>query len=103
MAVRDDKGRFLKGISGNPKGPGRGYKKVAYREMEDAINSFQEEHGVSYWKAAVLLSMKLARQGNTALICKVLDKFVPSKIEVYEDDAPESLPFIIRGPTSNAN
>lgn len=97
--TRGADGRFLPGVSGNPKGPGKGYRKIAYKEMEDAINAFQEEHGVSYWKAAVLLSMKLAQQGNTTLLCKVLDKFVPSKVEVTETDAMDQLPFVVRGPS----
>ncbi len=98
--IRDERGHFLPGVSGNPKGPGKGYRKIAYKEMEDAINAFQEEHGVSYWKAAVLLSIKLAQAGNTTLLCKVLDKFIPSKVEVTETDAMDQLPFVVRGPAS---
>lgn len=100
-AIQDEKGRFKKGVSGNPKGQVKGFKRVAYNEMRDAIESFQEEHGVSYWKAATTIAMKHAQAGNVTLLCKIIDKFIPTKIEVSEEDAPDTLPFMVMGPHAN--
>ena len=87
------KHQFKKGNSGNP-GGGLHARKTALGEIAKAIDEFQKEHGVPYWKAATILAMKLAQGGNTTLLCKVMDKFVPSKIEESEDDIPIKLPIV---------
>jgi hypothetical protein len=98
---RDAKGRFPKGVSGHPQGPTKGYRKAPYKEMDDAIAEYQAEHGTSYWKTATILALSLAQSGNVTLLCKILDKFVPTKIEVSEEDAPDTLPFMVCGPHAN--
>ena len=78
---RDALGRFPKGVSGNPNGAPKGQRKTALLEIEEAIEEFRETHGVSYWKAATMIAMKQAKEdGNTTLLGKILDKFVPSKV-----------------------
>lgn len=78
---RDNKGRFVKGVSGNPGGGPKG-RRTALVEIEQAIEEFKKDHGISYWKAATILAMKLAKEdGNTHLLSKIMDKFIPSKIE----------------------
>lgn len=79
--LRDEKGRFLPGVSGNPTGKSPGWNK-AIRDIEATIEEFENEKGISYWKAATLIAMKLADKGNTTLLGKILDKFVGSKIEI---------------------
>jgi hypothetical protein len=100
--ARDSKGRFPKGVSGNPSGPKPGYKWSAVKELSNAITEYETEHGVSYWKAAAQIAMDQAKLGNTTLLGKIMDKFVPSMIEhIDPDEAPERLPFIVRGPNAN--
>ena len=92
---RDSKGRFIRGFSGNP-GGNPNARKNALGEIAQAIEDFQKEHGVPYWKAATILAMKLAQNGNVTLLCKIMDKFVPSKVDLQmPEDAPETLPFVI--------
>jgi hypothetical protein len=100
-ARQDEKGRFLPGVRQNPDGPKPGYRQSAYKEMDKAIAEYQEEHGCSYWKAAVVMAMQLAQKGNVTLLCKVIDKFCPTKIEITDDEAPHRLPFSVRGPNAN--
>lgn len=99
--VRDALGRFPKGVSGCPQGPGKGYHKAPFKEMQEAVEEFKNEHGMSYWKAATIIAMKLAKRGNTTLLCKILDKFIPTKMEHTIEEVPEVLPFVIRGPNAN--
>ncbi len=80
QALRDEKGRFVKGASGNPGGGPKG-KRTALMEIELAVEAYQKANGLSYWQAATTLAMKLAHEGNTSLLCRILDKFVPTKIE----------------------
>lgn len=77
---RDAKGRFLPGLSGNPGGCPQG-KNKALLDIQNAILEFEKEKGISYWKAATLIAMKLANEGNANLLGKILDKFVPSKLQ----------------------
>jgi hypothetical protein len=79
---RDSKGRFPKGVSGNPNGQPKGKRIHAFLEIEKAIEDFKEKNGMGYWEAATLIAMKLAKEnGNTTLLCKIMDKFIPSIIE----------------------
>lgn len=95
--------RFKPGVSGCPGGKPKGVKhKYAFLAMKEAIEEFHEQHGVTYWQATITLAMKHAQAGNVTLLCKVLDKFVPTMVDVsVEEDAPESLPFMVLGPNAN--
>lgn len=92
---RDEKGRFLKGVSGNPGGNPYA-RKNALTEIAEAVDEFREQNGMSYWKAATLLALKLAKEdGNTTLLCKILDKFVANKIEIeLPEEIKQTLPIV---------
>ena len=79
IVQRDEKGRLMPGSVLNPGGTPKASHK-ALKDIEDAIIEFEKEKGVSYWKAATLIAMKLANDGNTTLLSKILDKFVSSRI-----------------------
>ena len=81
MVERDLEGKFLPGSVANPGGRPKGCAK-ALRDIEQTIQEFEVEKGVSYWKAATLIAIKLADKGNTTLLGKILDKFVGSKVEI---------------------
>ena len=101
--TRDEKGRFLKGVSGNPSGSLKGKNKALF-EIEEAIEEFQKEKGMSYWKSATLIAIKLAHEGNTALLCKILDKFVSSKMtHEVEGNFGDRLQFIQFGTFNKLN
>lgn len=75
---RDKLGRLLPGSTANPGGRPKGTAK-ALRDIEVAIEQYEGEHKVPYWTAATLVAMRLAKEGHTALLSKLLDKFVSSK------------------------
>lgn len=80
-AMQDEKGRFLPGNNANPGGRPKGCAK-ALRDIEQTIEEFEKEKGISYWKAATLIAMKLADKGNVSLLAKILDKFVGTKVNI---------------------
>lgn len=103
MVERDDKGRIVAGVL-NPGGRPKGCAK-ALRDIEETIEEFEREKGISYWKAATLIAMKLADKGNVSLLGKILDKFVGTKVEIDGslEGSGETKIVIIRpnGDTSN--
>lgn len=78
---QDEKGRFLPGNNANPGGRPKGCAK-ALRDIEETIEEFEKEKGISYWKAATLIAMRLADKGNVSLLSKILDKFVGTKVDI---------------------
>lgn len=101
VILRDDKGRFPKGVSGNPGGPGKGFRKPSLVEMEKGIKKFEKLNKKEYWAQIPILAMELAEKGNVTLLLKVIDKFYPSNPDREEEETPESLPFMICGPNAN--
>ena len=100
--LRDAKGRFPKGVSGNPNGAPKGQRRSALKEIEEAVEAYKVQNGKSYWAAATEIAMEQAKLGNTTLLGKILDKFVPSILEhIDPEEAPEQLPFYVRGPSAN--
>jgi hypothetical protein len=96
QVLRDEGGRFVKGVSGNPSGSPKG-RRTALVEIEEAIEEFQRTEGVSYWHAATVLAMKLAEKGNATLLAKLIDKFLPSKFEADVTARPVvMMPSIIK-------
>lgn len=96
MVKRDEHGRFIDGSVANPGGRPKGCAK-ALQDIQSAVEEFEREKGVSYWKAATLIAMKLANEGNTSLLAKILDKFVSSKIDMKgEGFGSETRILIIR-------
>lgn|SRR3990167_8800482 len=91
QVMRDARGRILPGYSGNIGGKPRGM--TALKEIELAIEEFQEREGISYWKAVTELAWTLANKGKTELLGKLMDKFLPSK---YEADLT-ARPFVKMG------
>ena len=100
--ARDSKGRFVKWLSGNPNGAPKGQRRSALKEIEAAVDEWKERNGKTYWQAAVEIAMKQAKLGNTTLLGKIMDKFVPSMLEhIDPEEAPDRLPFMVRGPNAN--
>lgn len=85
--VQRIKGRFAPGFSGNPGGAPKG-KRSALMEIEAAIEEYEKTEGVSYWYAATILAMALAKKGNATLLGKLMDKFLPSKLEAEMNARP---------------
>jgi hypothetical protein len=78
QGTRDEAGRFLPGVSGNPGGARKG-KRTAMQEIEQAVEDYEKETGKGYWYTLAILGMKLAQEkGNTSLLAKILDKFLAS-------------------------
>lgn len=74
---RDAKGRFPKGVTGNPKG----YTGPKQLTAQQFIDSLYKVHGVAAVDKVLKLAIRLAGEGNTTLLCKIMDKILPSKIE----------------------
>jgi len=70
-------GRFAKGCSGNPGGKPH----TALAQIKKAVADYEEKNGVGYWEAATHIAMDLAVKGNVSLLGKILDKFLPTKIQ----------------------
>jgi len=81
QAVRDKKGRFPKGISGNPIGK-TGVKGLTAQQF---IDSMYRTQGKTATDKIFRMAMTLAKQGDVSLLCKILDKILPSKVEQKTD------------------
>jgi S-adenosylmethionine:diacylglycerol 3-amino-3-carboxypropyl transferase len=75
--VRDEQGRFLKGVSGNPNGS----PSVKRMTAQSFIDAFRTTLGEDYPEAITKLVVEQAQKGNSSLLCKILDKILPSKTE----------------------
>lgn len=96
QAKRDSKGHFLKGVSGNP-GGNPNARRTAINEIAAAIEAYRDENGKTYWEAATEIAMKLAKEdGNVSLLCKIMDKFIPTKIESQEENSVEKILPIVK-------
>jgi len=87
QVLRDKGGKFVKGNSGNPGGGPKG-RRTALAEIEQAIEGYEQREGVGYWNAATILAMTLAEKGNATLLGKLMDKFLPSKLEAEMNSRP---------------
>jgi hypothetical protein len=93
--ARDEKGRFLEGVSGNPEGKPKGSKNQLTL-LEEALIEEAEKSGKTYWQ-------KLAEWCfiNPKVAVAILKKFIPDKssMEVSGESGP--IEFIIRKAESN--
>jgi len=78
---RDKKGRFLKGVSGNP----AGFTGPKTLTAQQTIEALYKVKGPAALEEIVERAFKLLDSGNTTLLCKILDKILPSKTETKAD------------------
>ena len=75
--LRDAKGRIVKGARLNPKGH-KGPRQWNTQAITEAIYKVKGEKAFEF---ITRQAFHLLKKGNTTLLCKILDKIVPSKIE----------------------
>lgn len=70
---RDDKGRFLPGVSGNPNGKPKGARHMSTL-LEEAIRKVAEDTGTSEDQAIVRALIEKAKAGDIRAITEVWDR-----------------------------
>ena len=70
-------GRFIKGVAPNPLG-NKGPRQLTAQQF---IDSMYKVHGKEATDKIFRLALQLAAGGDVALLCKILDKILPSKVE----------------------
>ena len=58
MAIRNDKGQFVKGQSGNPKGRSRKEREIRYYEITQSAVTYND------WQEIVKKAVQLAKRGD---------------------------------------
>lgn len=101
--ARNDKGQFVTGVSGNPKGRPKGAKSVIVQQklaLEAAVRE-----GVSPEKVADILNKlyEAAMDGDVTAAKYILDKFMSNaKIEEDDDKADKGVQIVIKNATFGA-
>ncbi len=86
--TRDDKGRFVAGVSGNPKGRPKGKKNVITELKQDMEIALRENLSVEDIKGVIQSMLAEALNGNVGAGKLILDKVLSSAKET--EDAKES-------------
>jgi hypothetical protein len=86
--TRDDKGRFVAGVSGNPKGRPKGKKNVITELKQDMEIALRENLSVEDIKGVIQSMLAEALNGNVGAGKLILDKVLSSAKE--SEDAKES-------------
>jgi hypothetical protein len=73
MQGRDEKGKFLEGVSGNPKGKPKGSKNYLTL-LEEALEQEAKKAGITYWQRLAQWCFT-----NPQMAGSVLKKFLPDK------------------------
>jgi hypothetical protein len=87
-AIRDDKGRFVAGVSGNPNGRPKGKKNVITDLKQDMEIALRENLSVEDIKGVIQSMLAEALNGNVGAGKLILDKVLSSAKET--EDAKES-------------
>lgn len=87
---RDNKGRFVKGSSGNPNG---GRRSRTAQELLDAIN---QAVTVADWQAIVEKAVKQARGGNPVARKWLSDYLVGVPVQKLEHSGPNGQPIYMK-------
>lgn len=90
MAVRDEKGRFVKGHSGNPKGRSTHMREERYYEIAMNTVTFED------WKDIIRAAIKQAKRGDTQARKWLSDYLAPiaQRHDVNVSDGPSWKDFI---------
>ena len=101
IAERDDKGRFPKGVSGNPAGRSKGTKNRITLErllLEEALRGTLTKHGPKIMKKAI----RMALAGNDKVMRVLLDKMLATPKGDDDGDARDrEVTVLIQNLTSN--
>ena len=82
------KTRWVKGVSGNPKGRPKG-KKTRLTLLREAVLQNAETLVLSEWEELVKTTIELAKQGDSTCIKILWDRVIPAKRAVEDKDGKE--------------
>jgi hypothetical protein len=82
--VRDGNGRFVKGVSGNPSGPGNGYKKKLNKIIESYADAFEGLGGVE--------SLLEWARSNKSVFYKIILTLLPKDFRLSDQEGNPLIP-----------
>lgn len=101
--VRDEQGRFVKGVSGNPNGRPKGKKNVITELKQDLEIAIRENLSVDDVQQVVAAMLLKALEGNVGAAKLILDKVMSNAREADDvQDSSGGLKIVIENATFDA-
>ena len=92
--VRDDKGRFVKGVSGNPKGRSPKEREERYYEIAMSAVTFKD------WEEIISTAVKQAKRGDS-MARKWLSDYLAPQSQRHEVTGADGGPIIVNWDDDN--
>ena len=98
--VRNDKGQFIKGISGNPNGRPKGSRNRIVEQKLALEEAVRDNVSPRHIRALLKKMYDLAMAGDTAAGKFILDKFISNaKVEEASDNEDSKIQIVVKNAT----
>ena len=100
VTTRNNKGQFVKGVSGNPNGRPLGVKNRIVRQKLELEAAVREHVSPKQIRQLIQVMMAEALEGNTAAGKYILDKFISNaSVEDEKDAAENGIQVVVKNAT----